>query len=89
MYTARQHTGGLGQSPSHGVSVGKDLGRKRYLDLDVSHFGCGADDRSPHQSRENVLREIRAGISTLHKLNDTQTESYEKYYNDWNWIIYK
>lgn len=50
--------------------------RKLYLDLDVSHFGSGADDRSPHQSWKNVLREIRAGISALHKLKDRQTGSY-------------
>lgn len=39
-----------------------------YLNLDVSHFCRGANDGPPNQSREDVLREIRACIAALDKL---------------------
>lgn len=39
-----------------------------YLNLDVSHFCRRANDGPPDQSRKDVLREIRACIAALDKL---------------------
>lgn len=43
---------------------------KIYLDFNVSHFGGWSDNRSSNQSWEDVFWEVRACISTLHKLEE-------------------
>lgn len=45
-----------------------------YLDLDVSHFGCGADDGPPNKRREDVLWEVGACIAALDKLQEPENE---------------
>lgn len=39
-----------------------------YLNLNVSHFSCGADDWPADQRRENVFWEVGASIAALDKL---------------------
>ena len=40
-----------------------------YLDLDVPHFGCRANDWPANQCWEDVLWKVGPGIATLDKLN--------------------
>ncbi len=39
-----------------------------YLDLNVSHFGCRANDGPPNKRREDVLWEVGACIAAFDKL---------------------
>lgn len=39
-----------------------------YLDLDVAHFGCRANDWPANQRWKDVLWKVGAGIATLDKL---------------------
>ena len=47
-----------------------------YLDLDVPHFGCRANDWPANQCWEDVLWEVGPGIATLDKLK--RREKIEK-----------
>lgn len=49
-----------------------------YLNLNVSHFCCWANDGPPNQSREDVLGEIRACIAALDKLKREIRKPEEK-----------
>ena len=45
-----------------------------YLNLDVPHFGCRANDWPANQCWEDVLWKVRPGIATLDKLKKKKDE---------------